>query len=173
MPCKYEKSETDSQNELEQGTKGVTGVDRPDPRPSRIRCWGTALLVVSLFVYLTLNLWWILFQSRPHGLNKEIKSCNNPEEHRSPYSKWLYVLRKIYCISNVSGFLAGLAFDVPIRYSLHTEYNGDNMTHSDEMWDNINLDAMVIAPTIEWAQDMGLTDSWDILHGTRNERFIS
>lgn len=70
-------------------------------------------------------------------------------------------LRKIYCISNVSGFLAGLAFDVPIRYSLHTEYNGNNMTHSDEMWDNINLDAMVIAPTIEWAQDMGLTDSWD------------
>ncbi|OQD98666.1 hypothetical protein PENSOL_c008G07706 [Penicillium solitum] len=29
------------------------------------------------------------------------------------------------------------------------------------MWDGINLDAMVIAPTIEWAQDMGLTDSWD------------
>ncbi|CAI7631838.1 unnamed protein product [Penicillium discolor] len=35
------------------------------------------------------------------------------------------------------------------------------MTHSDKMWDSINLDAMVIAPTIEWAQDMGLTDSWD------------
>ncbi|KAJ5405736.1 fluconazole resistance protein 1 [Penicillium sp. CMV-2018d] len=29
------------------------------------------------------------------------------------------------------------------------------------MWDSINLDAMVIAPTIEWAQEMGLTDSWD------------
>ncbi|OQD65921.1 hypothetical protein PENPOL_c005G00014 [Penicillium polonicum] len=35
------------------------------------------------------------------------------------------------------------------------------MTHSDKMWDSINLDAMVIAPTIEWAQEMGLTDSWD------------
>lgn len=68
---------------------------------------------------------------------------------------------KGYCIFNVNGYIAGLAFDVPTRYFLHTEYNGDNMTHSDKMWDSINLDAMVIAPTIEWAQDMGLTDSWD------------
>ncbi|KAJ5196616.1 hypothetical protein N7449_007095 [Penicillium cf. viridicatum] len=30
------------------------------------------------------------------------------------------------------------------------------------MWDSINLYAMVIAPNIEWAQDMGLTDSWDL-----------
>lgn len=88
------------------------------------------------------------------------------------------LLRKRYCISNVSGSLAGLAFDVPTRYSLHTEYNGNNMTHSDKMWDGINLDAMVIAPTIEWAQDMGLTDSWALqthgtFRGTRNERSIS
>ncbi|KOS45666.1 hypothetical protein ACN38_g3363 [Penicillium nordicum] len=85
MPCKYEKSGIDNQNELEQGIKSDTRVDRPGPRLSRIRCWGTALLVVSLFVSLTLNLWSILFQSRPHGLSEEIKSYNNPETHRSPY----------------------------------------------------------------------------------------
>lgn len=87
MPCKYEKSGIDNQNELEQGIKSVTGVDRPDPRLSRIRCWGTALLAIPLFISLTLNLWWIFFQSRPDGLSTEIKSCNAPESHRSPYSK--------------------------------------------------------------------------------------
>lgn len=29
------------------------------------------------------------------------------------------------------------------------------------MWESLNLDAMVIAPTNEWAQEVGLTDSWE------------
>lgn len=49
----------------------------------------------------------------------------------------------IFCVSNTGEFLAGLASDVPIRYFLHTEYNGDKITHSDEMWDSIKLDAML------------------------------
>ncbi|PYI24195.1 hypothetical protein BO99DRAFT_428464 [Aspergillus violaceofuscus CBS 115571] len=56
---------------------------------------------------------------------------------------------------------AGLAYDVPTRYSLSTDYTSDNQTLATYMWDSLNLDSMVIAPTIEWAEAMGLPDSWD------------
>ncbi|RAH67842.1 uncharacterized protein BO66DRAFT_328255, partial [Aspergillus aculeatinus CBS 121060] len=55
----------------------------------------------------------------------------------------------------------GLAYDVPTRYSLSTDYTSDNQTLADHMWDSLSLDSMVIAPTIEWAEEMGLPDSWD------------
>ncbi|PYH43483.1 uncharacterized protein BP01DRAFT_300688, partial [Aspergillus saccharolyticus JOP 1030-1] len=55
----------------------------------------------------------------------------------------------------------GLAFDVPTRYTLSTDYTSDNHTRADRMWDSLSLDSMVIAPTIDWAREMGLPDSWD------------
>ncbi|KAJ5733452.1 hypothetical protein N7493_002238, partial [Penicillium malachiteum] len=66
--------------------------------------------------------------------------------------------------------LAGLAFDVPVSYFQNTEYNSENQTLADEMWESLSLDGMVIAPTNEWIQEKGLPESWPFPWDPSNRR---
>ncbi|KAE8350630.1 hypothetical protein BDV28DRAFT_35242 [Aspergillus coremiiformis] len=146
MRCQSERTKAEGEDDqLELAMKSAAGIDHGRLRMvSGIQCWWTLVLGASLFISLTLNLWWIiLLKSKPDMPSKEAKSCScsTPDAQRSPYT--------------------GLAFDVPTRYSLQNEYISFNKTHADHMWETLNLDGMVIAPTVDWARNRGLPDSWD------------
>ncbi|KAK1139856.1 hypothetical protein N8T08_011101 [Aspergillus melleus] len=53
-----------------------------------------------------------------------------------------------------------LGYDKQIPYAHDTEYTSSNETHADYMWDSLNIDPMIIAPTLEWAESMNLPASW-------------
>ncbi|PYH89209.1 hypothetical protein BO71DRAFT_423152 [Aspergillus ellipticus CBS 707.79] len=143
MLYRHEKRhEVDDDGYLELVSETAVDTDRNSFQlVSRPPGWSTIFLTVSLLISLTLNSWWILLERISKVSNKEAISCSAPETQRSIYS--------------------GLTFDVPTRYSLHTDYSSSNQTLADYTWDNLNLDGMVIAPTLDWAREMGLPDSWD------------
>ncbi|KAE8391710.1 hypothetical protein BDV23DRAFT_171474 [Aspergillus alliaceus] len=144
----------DEGDQVERAIKSATDINHGSARMLLgIQRFGILVLAVSLFVSVALNLWWTFLSSKPEVQNKKVTPCSASEAQRSPY-------RQIR-ISNHSLSLAGLALDVPTRYSLHNEYLSSNKTHADHMWDTLSIDAMVIAPTIDWARNRGLSDSWD------------
>lgn len=61
--------------------------------------------------------------------------------------------------------LAGLPSNVPITYDFHNDYWGDNKTLANELWENINVDAQVVALSAEYISEHNLPDSdpfpWD------------
>jgi len=60
---------------------------------------------------------------------------------------------------------AGLPTDIPTVYTYYTDYNSENETVANELWDNINLDASVVALSPEYVKEHKLESSspfpWD------------
>lgn len=56
---------------------------------------------------------------------------------------------------------AGLAYDTPTEYKYHNEWWGENRSRADELWESLSTDQLVIAPTTEWIDQMGLQRSAD------------
>ncbi|OOF96698.1 hypothetical protein ASPCADRAFT_206876 [Aspergillus carbonarius ITEM 5010] len=128
----YEKVHPEDSEQLLGADSERVVVNRP---LSRVHRWTAIALVLGLVSSLSLNVWWMLGQREGH-LDPDAAMA----KQRSPYS--------------------GIAFDTHLPYSHHSEYNSDNKTHADYMWENLDTDHMVIAPTQEWAQSKGLSESW-------------
>ncbi|CAK47177.1 hypothetical protein AAWM_04785 [Aspergillus awamori] len=112
----------------------------PQPRVSRFPSWTNALLLLGLLFSLSLNVGWFVFQKGHNVPIQDLDPDAAMAKQRSPYT--------------------GLAWDTHKPYSHHSEYTSENATHADEMWESLSMDPMVIAPTWEWAQSKGLSDSW-------------
>ncbi|RAL08250.1 uncharacterized protein BO97DRAFT_461742 [Aspergillus homomorphus CBS 101889] len=137
MPGKYERLD------------GLNSDDEVEDRPftpdelsllRRVKSCGTVFLIILLSLSLALNIWALFLQTQPRPDGEKESLCSALEQQRSPYT--------------------GLAFDTPIEYALSTNYTSDNESLADGAWDSLSLDSMVIAPTITWAQEKGLPDSW-------------
>ncbi|KAI9041299.1 uncharacterized protein KD926_007253 [Aspergillus affinis] len=125
---------------LIQGSEGMVSLDRGTSSLSRLQPWKTTFLAMALIFSLLLNAWWLLLERKGDGSHEKSMPSKILSAQHSPYT--------------------GLGFDMQIPYAHDTEYTSSNETHADYMWENLNIDPMIIAPTLEWAESMNLPGSW-------------
>lgn len=75
------------------------------------------------------------------------------------------------CLSDVTSNAANLGYNYPTPFQWHTEYNGDNQTLADELWEALGaeIDTGFIAVPDEWSAAKGLLEAqrfpWDTSKG--------
>lgn len=61
--------------------------------------------------------------------------------------------------------LAGLPSNVPVTYVYHNDWWGENETLANELWESINVDAQVVALSLDYVAEHNLPESdpfpWD------------
>jgi hypothetical protein len=123
--------------------------------------WIIGPLIVALLVSASLNGWWLLSGGQRRVESKKLSVTERMATLRSPYCTTLRCKFPIILGRRLIPIAAGLAYDTLVSYGHHTDYTSDNKTFADEMWDNLSIDPLVIAPTPEWIEEMGLPPSWD------------
>ena len=71
-----------------------------------------------------------------------------------------------YTLCRADRAAAGITYDTPTAYSLSTDYLSDNDTLTDDLWNNMSIDSLVVALEDSWAAEHGLPRSvfrfpWD------------
>ena len=86
------------------------------------------------------------------------------EQHSAPSTFCSYLLKLM--MGQADSDPAGIKYDTPTAYSLATEYLSANETLTDDLWDNLDMNSLVVALDDKWAVEHGLPISvfrfpWD------------
>ena len=102
-----------------------------------------------------------------------IQQCPQIQHHeaeKSPFGKYRAVHTGM-SINRLIQILAGLVRDIPVSWTHHTPFTGQegNQTEADRSWDNISVDAGSVALSDSYSRSMGLPEAqrfpWDTSKG--------